>query len=44
MPDPEQPPACLPGEEPIIDLDMFSEATRLLVAAATAEDNEDYLP
>lgn len=34
----ERPSACLPGEEPLIDMDTLSEATRLLVATVPAPD------
>ncbi|MCY4571971.1 MAG: hypothetical protein OXF01_04145 [Gemmatimonadetes bacterium] len=27
------PPACLPGEEPLVDLDALSEATRAFITA-----------
>ena len=37
-PDP-QPVPCLPGEEPIIDLDTLSEATKLLVATVPPDDD-----
>ena len=32
-PDPELPPACLPGEEPLIDLETWDKAGRALVSA-----------
>lgn len=31
-PDPD-PPACLPGEEPLVDLDALAEATRAFITA-----------
>ena len=37
-PDPDLPPACLPGEEPLVDLDVLSEATRAFV---TSDDKSD---
>ena len=40
-PDPEdRPAACLPGEEPLIDLNTLSEATKLLVVTVPPEDDE----
>lgn len=33
-------PACLPGEEPLVDLDTFQRAGRLLLDAAPTEDSE----
>ncbi|MDE0163103.1 MAG: hypothetical protein OXL98_15355 [Acidimicrobiaceae bacterium] len=31
--DPDDPPPCLPGEGPLVDLDTLQAATRALVAA-----------
>lgn len=39
-PDPHPVP-CLPDEEPLIDLDTFSEATKLLVASVPPDDDTD---
>ena len=38
--DPDLPPLCLPGEEPLIDLDTLSEATKLLVVAVPPLDDD----
>ena len=38
-PDPE-PIACLPGEEPLIDLETWERAGHALVTAAPAEDGD----
>ena len=38
-PDP-QPDPCLPGEEPLIDLETLSEATRLLVATVPPDTDD----
>ena len=35
-PDPELPPACLPGEEPLVDLETWERAGKALVT-----DSED---
>lgn len=40
-PEPERPTVCLPGEEPLIDLDTLSEATRLLVATVPPAEDTD---
>ena len=37
----DDPPACLPGEEPLLDLDTLSEATRAFI---TANDGKDPAP
>lgn len=37
---PDQPEPCLPGEEPLVDLDTFSEATKLLVATVPPPDDD----
>lgn len=39
-PQPELPAVCLPGEEPLVDLDMLSDATRLLVATVPPPDDD----
>ncbi|MCY3648785.1 MAG: hypothetical protein OXG40_03520 [Acidimicrobiaceae bacterium] len=39
-PDPELPPACLPGEEPLIDLETWDKAGRALVTAAPVEEDD----
>lgn len=36
----DQPAACLPGEEPLIDLNTLSEATKLLVVTIPPDDDE----
>ena len=36
----KRPAACLPGEEPLIDLDTLSEATKLLVATVPPPDDD----
>lgn len=33
QPEPD-PPACLPGEDPLLDVDAFVEASRAFIAAA----------
>ena len=38
MSGPEAPPACLPGEEPLVDADVFDRAGRVLVAAIPEGD------
>ncbi|MDE0657914.1 MAG: hypothetical protein OXH58_15180 [Acidimicrobiaceae bacterium] len=40
MADPELPPACLPGEEPLIDLETWDKAGRALVTAAPVEEDD----
>ena len=40
MPDPDRAEACLPDEEPLIDLETLSEATRLLVVTVPPENGE----
>ena len=43
-PDPDQPAACLPGEEPLIDLDTLSEATKLLIATVPPPSDDCIAP
>ena len=37
LPDPD-PPACLPDEEPLVDLDTFEQAGRAVVAIVADEE------
>ena len=39
--DPKFPAACLPGEEPLVDLDAFERAGKALVATVPEGDEAD---
>ena len=41
MPHDPDPPACLPGEEPLVHLDTFEQAGRAVVAAVPDDAPED---